>query len=59
MAGLMPGITTHQGLAKAMGERASAEQGQISRWWQVQGNALPVHDSLTGDEMGVYSAYSP
>ena len=35
--------------AKAMGERASAEQGQISRWWQVQGNALPVHDSLTGD----------
>jgi hypothetical protein len=26
MAGLMPGITTHQGLAKAMGERASAEQ---------------------------------
>jgi len=49
MAGLMPGITTHQGLAKAMGERASAEQGQISRWWQVQGNALLVHDSLTGD----------
>ena len=49
MAGLMPGITTHQGLAKAMGERASAEQGQIYRLWQVQGNALLVHDSLTGD----------
>jgi hypothetical protein len=59
MAGLMPGITTHHGLAKPMGERASAEQGQISRGWQVQGYALPVHDSLTGDEMGAYSAYSP
>jgi hypothetical protein len=49
MAGLLPGITTHQRMAKTMGERTSAEQGQNSRWWQVQGDALPVHDSLTGD----------
>ncbi len=55
----MPGIVTNKGLAKAMGERASVDQGEISRWWHVQGDALPVDDPFTGDEMGVYSAYTP
>lgn len=35
--GQMPGIVTNKGLAKAIGERASAEQGGISRWWQGTG----------------------
>jgi hypothetical protein len=44
-------------LAKAVGDGASAEAGQISRWWQLQGDAFAGDDSLTGDEMGVYWVY--
>jgi len=54
----MPGIVTNKGLAKAMGERASVDQGKISRRWHVQGDVLPVDDPFTGDEMGIYSAYT-
>ena len=46
-------------MPKARGERASAEQGQISRLWRVKGDALTVDDRMSGDENGVYSVYSP
>ncbi len=39
--------------------RARTEQGEISGGGRVQGDALLMDDPYTGDEMGVYSAYTP
>jgi PAS domain S-box-containing protein len=41
-----------------MGERASAEQGQIPSWCRVQSDASPLDDPFTGDDTGAYPAYT-
>ena len=59
ISGYKPEVSTRPGEVKfnQFGVQQTGESPPSGG--RIQGDALPVDDSLTGDEMGVYSVYFP